>query len=92
MADAVFLGGDRYHKAAEAHTGIGPVLEKAGLSLHYTDDFASIDADLLDGAKLLVFLRDGMEWPDGHDAPHEGWMQPHPEEASAQWVLSGGSG
>lgn len=42
MADAVFLGGNRYHKAEEAHAGIGPVLEKAQLSVHYTDDYASI--------------------------------------------------
>jgi hypothetical protein len=55
MADAVILGGDRYHKTEDAHAGIGPVLEKAGLSVHYTDDFASIDADLLNGAKLLAF-------------------------------------
>lgn len=91
MADAVFLGGDRYHKAEEAHAGIGPVLEKAGLSVHYTDDFASIDADLLEGVKLLVFLRDGMEWPSGHDADPVRWMQPHQEEAIEKFVLGGGS-
>jgi hypothetical protein len=56
MADAVFLGGDRFHKAEEAHAGIGPILEAAGLRVHYTNDFASINADLLEGAKLLVFL------------------------------------
>ena len=73
MADAVFLGGDRYHKAEEAHAGIGPVLENAGLKVHYTSDFASLDADLFEGAKLLVILRDGMEWPNGHDAdPRDG--------------------
>ena len=42
MTDAVFLGGDRYHKAEEAHAGIGPVLEKAGLDVHYTDDLSLI--------------------------------------------------
>ncbi|MCI0882545.1 MAG: hypothetical protein J4O05_10590, partial [Chloroflexi bacterium] len=91
MTDAVFLGGDRYHNAAEAHAGIGPVLEKAGLDVHYTTDFASIDADLLNGVRLLIFLRDGMEWPNGHDAPPERWMQPHQEEAIEQFVLNGGS-
>ncbi|MEE8046799.1 MAG: ThuA domain-containing protein [Dehalococcoidia bacterium] len=91
MEDAVFLAGDRYHKAEEAHAGIGPVLEKAGLSVHYTDDFASIDSELLEGAKLLVFLRDGMEWPNGHDADPDIWMQPHQEDAIEQFVLNGGS-
>ena len=91
LTDAVFLGGDRYHNAAEAHAGIGPVLEKAGLEVHYTTDFASIDADLLNGVRLLIFLRDGMEWPNGHDADPERWMQPHQEEAIEQFVLNGGS-
>ncbi len=91
MPDAVFLAGDRYHKAEEAFAGVGPVLEAAGLGVHTTEDFASIDADLLAGAKLLVFLRDGMEWPNGHDAPAAVWMQPHQEEAIESFVKGGGS-
>jgi type 1 glutamine amidotransferase len=91
MADAVFLGGDRFHKAEEAHAGIGPILEAAGLSAHYTNDFASINADLLDDANLLVFLRDGMEWPNRHDADPVRWMQPHEEESIEKFVIGGGS-
>tara|TARA_Y100001934_G_scaffold283823_1_gene407456 strand:- start:8309 stop:8767 length:459 start_codon:yes stop_codon:yes gene_type:complete len=55
MADAVILGGDRYHKAEEAHQAIGPILEKARLDVHYTDDFASIDADLLNEKNYSCF-------------------------------------
>ena len=74
MPNAVFLGGDRYHVAEEAFAAVGPVLKSAGLDVHYTTDFASIDASLLAGKQLLVFLRDGMEWPDGHDGEREIWM------------------
>jgi type 1 glutamine amidotransferase len=91
MADAVMLAGDRYHKAEEAFTGVGPVLKAAGLDTHTTTDFASIDAEMLKGKKLLVFHRDGMEWPGGHDAPPEQWMKPHQEEAIENFVKNGGS-
>ena len=91
MADALFLAGDRYHVADEAFAGVGPVLESAGLEVDYTTDFSSIDAHSLDGKRLLVFLRDGMEWPDGHDSPPVRWMQPHQEEAIENFVKDGGS-
>jgi len=91
MSDALFLGGDRYHKAEEAFAGVGPVLESAGLEVDYTTDFASIDKDRLAGKKLLVFLRDGMEWPNGHDAEPEVWMKPHQEEAIEAFVQGGGA-
>ena len=91
MADALFLAGDRYHVADEAFAGVGPVLESADLEVDYTTDFSSIDAHSLDGKRLLVFLRDGMEWPDGHDSPPVRWMQPHQEEAIENFVKDGGS-
>lgn len=91
MTDTVMLAGDRYHPAEDAFTGVGKVLNAAGLDTHFTSDFASIDSDLLNGKKLLVFHRDGMEWPDGHDAKPARWMQPHQEEAIENFVLEGGS-
>lgn len=91
MTDSVMLAGDRYHDAKEAFAGVGPVLKAAGLDTEFTDEFASIDADKLVGKKLLVFHRDGMQWPNGHDAPPERWMQPHQEEAIEKFVQGGGS-
>ena len=38
-----------------------------------------------------MILRDGMEFPNGHDAPYEVWMQPHQEEAIEAFVRYGGS-
>ena len=91
MSDTVFLAGDQYHKAEEAHAGVGPVLEASGLDVHFTTDFASIDESLLVGKKLLIFHRDGMEWPNGHEGKPEAWMKPHQEEAIENFVLGGGS-
>ena len=91
MSDALFLAGDRYHDAKLAHSAIGPILEAAGLDVTYTTDFASIDSESLAGKKLLVFHRDGMEWPNGHEGKPEAWMQPHQEEAIEEFVQNGGS-
>jgi len=91
MTDAVMLAGDRSHNAEEAFSGVGPILEAAGLEAELTTDFASIDADKLAGKKLLVFHRDGMEWPNGHDEPSKRWMKPHQEEAIESFVQGGGS-
>jgi hypothetical protein len=52
MPDAVFLGGDRYHKAEEAFAAVGPVLKAAGLDPLFTTAFACIDRDLLAGKRL----------------------------------------
>ena len=91
MTGAVLLGGDRYHKAEEAFAGIGPVLEAAGLQVEYTSDFTAIDQKLLADKRLLVILRDGMEWPNGTEQAYEVWMQPHQEEAIEEFVAGGGA-
>ncbi len=91
MADTVMLAGDRYHDPNIAFNSLGPILKAAGLDAELTTDFASIDADKLAGKKLLVFHRDGMEWPNGHEAAPEQWMKPHQEEAIENFVKQGGS-
>ena len=90
MADAILLAGDRYHKAEDAFAGVGPALESAGLDVEYTTDFECLDSKLLEGKRLLVILRDGMEWPKGHEAPHQVWMLPGQEEAVEAFVRGGG--
>ena len=91
MPDAVLLAGDRYHDPVIAFDGVGRVLDAAGLDTHKTSDFASIDSSLLSDVRLLVFHRDGMEWPNGQDASPVKWMQPHQEEAIENFVKGGGS-
>ena len=51
-----------------------------------TIDYAALDETLLKGKRLLVILRDGMEWPHGEDQPYEVWMKPHQEAAIEAFV------
>lgn len=91
MKDALLLAGDRYHRAEDAFAGVGPALEAAGLQVEYTADFAGLNRQTLEGKRLLVILRDGMEWPQGDSQPHQVWMQPHQEEAIEAFVAGGGA-
>lgn len=91
MKDALLLAGDRYHRAEDAFAGVGPALEAAGLQVEYTTDFVSLNRQALSGKRLLAILRDGMEWPQGPDQPHQVWMQPHQEEAIEAFVAGGGA-
>lgn len=91
VSDAILLAGDRYHRAEDAFAGVGPALEAAGLTVDYTTDFGSLDAEKLAGKKLLCILRDGMEWPNGVDKAYQVWMRPDQEEAIERFVASGGA-
>jgi type 1 glutamine amidotransferase len=92
MSDrAIILAGDFYHKAPDAFEGIGPILREAGLAVTNSTDFAALGAAQLADKKLLVILRDGIEFPNGHDKPGVVWMQPAQEEAIEQFVLRGGA-
>jgi type 1 glutamine amidotransferase len=91
MTDAILLAGDRYHHPEDACAGVGPALAAAGLTVTCTSDYASLTAAALAGKRLLVILRDGMEWPDGTDKPSTRWMQPHQEQAIESFVLNGGA-
>src|SRR5262249_53572407 len=70
-ATAFALIGDRYHNSDYIRTGLGKTLGKeAGLAIDFRDDVSLLNADELNGYKLLIILRDGMLWPNGYpDAP-----------------------
>jgi len=91
MANAVLLAGDRYHHAEDAFRGVGSAMEAVGLAVEYTTEYRALDTDLLRGKRLLVILRDGMEWPNGLDQPCTVWMQPHQEDAIEAFVAGGGA-
>ena len=89
MCDAVLLAGDRYHKAEDAFAGVGPALENAELRVQYTTDNVALNAQLLEGKRLLCILRDGMEWPNGYEQPNTVWMTPEQENAIEHFVQAG---
>lgn len=66
-ATAFALIGDRYHNSDYIRIALGKTLGKeAGLSIDFFDDVTRMDAEGLQGYKLLIVFRDGMLWPDGY--------------------------
>ena len=79
-ATAFALIGDRYHNSDYVRTGLSrTITQDLGVSIDFTDETKALNAETLNGYKLLIILRDGMIWPDGY-----------PDETSnAAWVATG---
>jgi hypothetical protein len=80
-ATAFALIGDRYHNSDYIRTGLTrTVVKQLGISVDFTDETPLLNAETLDGYKLLIVLRDGMIWPDGYG---------NDESTNAAWVATG---
>ena len=90
MEEVFFLGGDRFHPPEIAFTGVGKALDAVGLTTVCTTDCDALSRESLAGRRLLVILRDGMNWPDGHDQPHVQWMTDEQQQAIWDFVHAGG--
>ena len=79
-ATAFALIGDRYHNSDYIRTGLRRTIDRElGVSIDFCDEVKMLDAETLDGYKLLIVLRDGMLWPDGYSD----------ENSNAAWVGTG---
>lgn len=79
-ATAFALIGDRYHNSDYIRTGLSrTIAHDLGISVDFCDETSNLNAETLDGYKLLVILRDGMIWPDGYPD----------ETTNAAWVNTG---
>ncbi len=66
-ATAFALVGDKYHNSDYIRSALGKTLVKeAGLSIDFTDETTLLNAENLQGYKMLIVFRDGMNWPDGY--------------------------
>ena len=65
------LVGDRYHNADYIRTALTRLFLELGLPIAFTINFTEIDAARLEGYRLLVLLRDGLNWPDGYLEPND---------------------
>src|SRR3954447_18498055 len=64
---AFALIGDRYHNSDYIRTALTKTfIKEAGLAVDFCDEVKALDAEQLQGYKLLIMLRDGMLWPDGY--------------------------
>src|SRR5215831_612104 len=79
-ATAYALIGDRYHNSDYIRTGLSRNIAKdLGVSIDFCDETTMLNAETLAGYKLLIILRDGMNWPDGYPD----------ETTNAAWVNGG---
>ncbi len=80
-ATAFALIGDRYHNSDYIRTGLTRTIAKQlGVTIDFTDETSLLNADTLDGYKVLIVLRDGMIWPEGYG---------NDESTNAAWVATG---
>jgi hypothetical protein len=80
-ATAFALVGDRYHNSDYIRTGLTrTVVKEMGVNVDFTDETSLLNAETLDGYRMLIVLRDGMIWPDGYGGD---------ESTNAAWVATG---
>ncbi len=85
-ATAFALIGDRYHNSDHYRTAFGKTFVRdMGLSIDFSDDVTLLNNEHLGRYKMLIILRDGMIWPDGHGDPSSNagwWAQGQPDIVS----------
>ena len=80
-ATAFALIGDRYHNSDYIRIGLTrTIVKELGITVDFTDETSLLNAEMLDGYRLLIVLRDGMTWPDGYGGD---------ESSNAAWVATG---
>jgi len=73
-AVAFALVGDRYHNSDYIRTALGKTLvREAGVSIDFTDEVTALNAESLQGYRMLIVFRDGMLWPDGYSGSYPGY-------------------
>src|SRR5262245_9351648 len=75
-ATAFALIGDRYHNSDHYRTALSKTFTRdMGLTIDFSDEVKLLNDEYLSRYKLLMILRDGMVWPDGHGDPksNAGW-------------------
>lgn len=79
-ATAYALIGDRFHNSDYIRTALNRnIVKDLGVSIDFCDETKMLTAETLNGYKLLIILRDGMNWPDGYPD----------ENTNAAWVATG---
>jgi hypothetical protein len=81
-AAAYALIGDRFHNSDYIRTALTRTVEKeTGVTVDFCDETKQLTAETLAGYKLLIILRDGMNWPDGYpdEATNAAWVANRPK-------------
>lgn len=91
-ATAFGLIGDRYHNSDYIRTGLNRTIAgDLGVSIDFTDETRTLNAETLEGYRLLIVLRDGMIWPEGYpdESTNAGWVSSKPKLISDPPLPSG---
>jgi len=86
---ALVLIGDHYHPPGYIRPPLESVFDRLGMPATFIYDVTKLTAENLEGASLLVVLRDGMIWPNG-DAEPEWWLSAKQVDALERFVRGGG--
>jgi len=87
---ALALIGDRYHSPVYIRDALAKAFVRENVPITFIQDHQLLTAKRLEKYDLLVFLKDGMIWPDGYDQDHVKWMKRHQEQAIWDFVNGGG--
>jgi hypothetical protein len=70
------LLGDRYHNSDHYRTAFGKtIVRDMGVTVDFSDEVTLLNTPHLSRYQVLIILRDGMNWPNGHGNPssNAGW-------------------
>ena len=87
---ALALIGDRYHSPTYIRDNLIPAFVRENVPITFIEDHEALTAEALKDYDLLIFLKDGMVWPNGHDADHVKWMTEAHQKAVWDFVHNGG--
>ena len=87
---ALALVGGRSHSPVYIREGLSRALLEVNIPVTFIENVAMLNAESLKEHQLLIILRDGMNWPDGHDKPPVKWMTPTQRRAIWDFVHNGG--
>src|SRR5689334_18663082 len=71
---ALALIGDRYHSPVYIRDNLVPALARENIPVTFIENVEALSAESLKNFRLLIILRDGMNWPNGYDKPPVKWM------------------
>lgn len=89
---ALALIGDRYHSPVHVRNGLMGPLALENIPVVYLENHEALTAEALKEFDLLIFLKDGMIWPNGYERGSQVmWMTEEQQQAVYDFVNNGGA-
>ena len=88
---ALALIGDRYHSPVYIRDNLIPAFVRENIPVTFIENHEALTAEALKHYQLLVFLKDGMIWPNGYEPnSYVQWMTDEQQQAIWDFVNNGG--